>query len=313
MRLLLLGCTGFIGSELVPRLIKSGHEIVLVSRKKKSTYVDFGSVNQITSLQANPTISSSWESDELISALKDADGVINLVGEPIADKRWTLKHCQEIKNSRLKTTKYLIQAIAKLSSSKKVLINGSAIGFYGTNATSSFDENSPSGNDFLANVCKEWEANASVENVQTRLVILRIGIVLEKNGGALGKMLPIFKAGFGGPIGSGKQWMSWVHRADLCKIIEHALLNRNWEGVINAVSPNPVTMSEFTNTLGRSLNRPSLLPVPGPLLKALLGDGAKVVLEGQKVSSKRLTKLGFKFSYPTIKDALEAISISSSK
>ncbi len=305
MRLLLLGCTGFIGSELVPRLIQSGHHITLVSRKKSK---DSEVYKKVRHLQANPALPSSWQGDELRQALKDADGIINLVGEPIAEKRWTTQHCLEIENSRLNTTKYLIGAIAKLPSSRKVLINGSAVGFYGTNEKSTFDENSFSGEDFLANLCKKWESIASEKNTNTRLVIIRIGIVLEKNGGALGKMLPIFRAGFGGPIGNGRQWMSWIHRADLCAIIEQALLNSSWSGIINGVSPNPVRMANFTRALGQSLNRPNLLPVPGPLLKALLGDGAKVVLEGQKVSCNRLTKFGFQFMYPNLNNALEAIT-----
>ncbi len=307
MHLLLLGCTGFIGSALVPKLLTAGHQITLVSRKKPNKLIDDAPVNQIEYLQANPACGSSWQKDELINAVKKAEGVINLVGEPISDKRWTKKQCQEMENSRINTTKYLIESIAKLQSSIKVLINGSAIGFYGTSASNSFNEQSHSGNDFLANICKKWEAVASNKPKKTRLVIIRIGIVLEKDGGALGKMLPIFKAGFGGPIGSGKQWMSWIHRADLCQIIDQALRDSNWSGIINGVSPNPVTMSSFTQSLGKSLHRPSLLPVPGPILKALLGDGAKVVLEGQKVSSHRLKKLGFEFMYPDLKNALDAI------
>ncbi len=197
MRLLLLGCTGFIGSELVPKLVNSGHCITLVSRKKPQKLDLNENSNQIVYLQANPACSSSWENFELVNALKNAEGVINLVGEPIADKRWTNNQCQEIEDSRIKTTQNLIEAIAKLQVSLKVLINASAIGFYGTSETAVFDEGSSSGKDFLSNVCKQWESIASTKNKNTRLVIIRIGIVLEKNGGALAKMLPVFRAGFG--------------------------------------------------------------------------------------------------------------------
>ena len=147
----------------------------------------------------------------------------------------------------------------------------------------------------------------------TRLVVLRIGIVIAPNGGALGKMLPVFRSGLGGPIGNGNQWMSWIHRSDLCQIITSALENKSWDGVINGVAPNPVRMSIFAETLGKTIARPSLLSVPAPILKLILGDGSRVVLEGQKVNSLRLKKLGFKFQYPLIYEALKAATQISQK
>jgi len=167
-------------------------------------------------------------------------------------------------------------------------------------------ESSPAGADFLASLCQRWEAAASAVPDSVRQVSLRIGIVLAPGGGALGKMLPIFRTGFGGPIGSGKQWMSWIHRSDLCALVQTALTDQAWSGVVNAVAPEPVSMAAFSKQLGRSLNRPSLLPVPGPVLQLLLGDGAKVVLEGQQVASERLDQLGFSFRYPTLASALAA-------
>jgi len=196
----------------------------------------------------------------------------------------------------------------KVRSRPKVLINGSAIGFYGTSKESEFDEDSHSGEDFLARLCKKWETIATGRPSGTRLLIIRIGIVLEKDGGAMGKMLPIFRSGFGGPLGDGLQWMSWIHRYDLCSMIEKALKNDSWAGKINGVSPSPVSMSEFSKTLGKALHRPSLFPVPGAILRLLLGDGAKVVLEGQKVSSFKLDKLKFTFKYTNILDALRSIT-----
>ncbi len=307
MHLLLLGCSGFIGSELVPKLIKSGHQLTIVSRKKGKRFISDNSSNQIIYLKTNPAISSNWEQIELIEAIKKADGIINLVGEPISGKRWTKKQRQEIENSRINTTKNLIQSISTLKAKPKVLIQGSAIGFYGTSPDEIFSEKSPSGKDFLANLCNKWEQIALNASQKTRLVILRTGIVLEKDGGALGKMLPVFQAGFGGPIGNGMQWMSWIHRTDLCQIIENALTNKAWEGIYNGVSPKPVRMKEFSKALGKVLNRPSLIPLPAPLLQLLLGDGAKVVLEGQIVISNRLEKNGFHFQYPELNKALETI------
>ncbi len=313
MRLLLLGCTGFIGSELVPRLIHSGHQITLVSRKKISQVNFEDNFSNVTFLEANPSSYTSWQKGNLINALRNSDGVINLAGEPIAEKRWTQKHCEEIENSRLNTTKYLLEAITKHKADIKVIVNGSAIGFYGTSADAVFNENSLPGEDFLARLCNQWENIARTKNKKTRLVIIRIGIVLEKDGGALGKILPVFRAGFGGPIGNGMQWMSWIHRTDLCQIIDNAVINKHWSGTFNGVSPNPVQMIDFSKILGRTLHRPSLLPVPGVLLKILLGEGAKIVLEGQKVSCSHLNEIGFKFLYPDLKNALETIVKSSSK
>ncbi len=306
MRLLLLGCTGFVGSELVPRLLSLGHELTIVSRMKKRKPKSF-ITNAIDFINANPATQDCWESSFLLQSLKNAEGVINLAGEPIAEKRWNKNHCDEIQNSRLLSTQYLINAISKLRRPPSILINGSAIGFYGTSLKNVFDESSGSGKDFLAKLCNEWESIALSKPKQTRLVIIRTGIVLGKDGGALAKMLPVFRAGFGGPIGSGKQWMSWIHRSDLCQIIEQALTNKSWAGVFNGVSPNQVTMSEFCNLLGKSLNRPSLVPVPGAILKFLLGDGAQVVLKGQKVVPQRLTQIGFKFEYPYLDKAFSAI------
>jgi uncharacterized protein (TIGR01777 family) len=188
-----------------------------------------------------------------------------------------------------------------------VFVSASAIGYYGTSETAEFDETSPAGDDFLAAVCKDWEAAAQpAKNAGTRLAILRLGIVLGM-GGALGKMLPAFKLFAGGPLGTGKQWFSWVHREDLVDLILYALQNSQVQGVLNATAPNPVRMNELCQTLGEVLKRPSWLPVPSFALELLLGDGAKVVLEGQKVLPKQTLASGFQYQYPTLKLALEEI------
>ena len=308
MRLLLLGCTGFIGRELVPQLLKSGHHLTIISRKSRNKFWEANSPDQIVHLQIDPSNPNTWKRQSLINILQESNVIINLAGEPIAEKRWTKEHCQKIKNSRISTTTNLINAINALKRPPQLLINGSAIGFYGTSQNEEFDENNQSGKDFLAELCSEWEAIARKKHKSTRLVILRIGIVLEKDGGALGKMLPIFRTGFGGPLGNGKQWMSWIHRTDLCQIIEQALSEKDWEGIMNAVSPNPSRMSDFSQCLGETLGRPNLLPVPAPLLKLVLGDGANVVLEGQNVLCKRLKELNFEFQYPYLKKALKNIT-----
>ena len=255
----------------------------------------------------NPAESSSWDKEEIQNSLKSCEGVINLAGEPIAEKRWTTDHCKEITNSRIETTKNLIKSLRNLRKPPKVLINASAIGFYGSHPQTEFTEENIQGDDFLANLCKEWESSAKNKPRATRLLIVRIGIVLAKDGGALGKMLPIFRAGLGGPIGDGKQWMSWIHRTDLCNLINESVKNSAWSGVVNGVAPNPVRMNEFSNSLGQVLGRPSLFAVPGPILKLILGDGARVVLEGQNVQTQRLNKLKFKFNFPMINEAFKSI------
>ncbi len=308
MKLILFGCTGLIGSELIPTLLQSGHELTIVSRKKKPKVEFIEDRNKIQFLQADPSSPESWKKTELLDALEKVEGVINLVGEPIAEKRWSKKHLQKIQDSRIDTTRYLIAALSKRKKPVKVIINGSAIGFYGTSLNKVFNEKSIAGKDFLAKLCDDWEKVASNKAQQTRLVIIRTGIVLSKDGGALGKMLPFFKIGLGGPIGSGMQWMSWIHRTDLCEIIGQALTNQAWSGTFNAVSPNPVVMKEFAKNLGKVLNRPSLLHVPETILKLILGDGAKVVLEGQKVTSNRLRDFNFKFKYPELSEALIQIT-----
>ncbi|MCS5706792.1 TIGR01777 family oxidoreductase [Synechococcus sp. FGCU-3] len=304
MKLLLLGCSGFVGRELVPYLLQLGHAITLVSRQPQPFPALVG--ERLNVLRLNPADPESWQHDGLDAALAAADGVVNLAGEPIAEKRWTPAHRQLLLDSRVRTTELLVKAMAALPEPPKVLVNGSAVGFYGTSETARFTEASASGSDFLAEICRAWEAAADQAPAGCRVVQLRIGIVLGPDGGALGKMLPVFRTGFGGPVGSGKQWMSWIHRTDLCRLIAEALEDPAFSGIYNAVAPTPTTMGGFALALGKALGRPSLLPVPGPILQLLLGDGAQVVLEGQQVVPERLTAQGFQFHYGDLSAALGA-------
>ncbi len=304
MRLLLLGCTGFIGKELVPTLLNENHEIYIVSRKPISKLGLDLDLNKFKFIQIDLSKEQSWNNQNLINILKETDGIINLMGEPIAEKKWTYSQKKVIENSRINTTKFMMKTLKNFKINPKVIINGSAIGFYGTSLSEEFTEKSFGGKDFLANLCKQWEAVAAEKPFFSRLVIFRIGIVLEADGGALGKMIPVFKIGLGGPIGDGNQWMSWIHRSDLCDLITKSLVDKNYSGVFNAVAPKPVLMKDFSQTLGKCLNRPNLLPVPGAVLKILLGDGAKVVLEGQKVISSKLKN--FNFKYPLLEKAIYA-------
>ncbi|MEA5392744.1 TIGR01777 family oxidoreductase [Cyanobium gracile UHCC 0139] len=304
MRLLLLGCTGFVGRELVPFLLNLGHQLTLVSRHSRpdSEAAD----PRLITLCCDPADPASWRQPPLLEALAAADGVVNLAGEPIADQRWTPAHRQRLLDSRIGTTTQLVRAMAALATPPRVLVNGSAVGYYGTSLEAGFTEASPPGDDFLARLCARWEAATQVAPEACRIVVLRVGIVLGPDGGALGKMLPVFRAGFGGPVGSGQQWMSWIHRHDLCRLIVTALEDDAYAGPYNAVAPEPTRMGIFASSLGRALGRPSLLPVPGPLLQLLLGDGAAVVLEGQQVRPERLLAQGFHFQYPELSAALAA-------
>jgi uncharacterized protein (TIGR01777 family) len=304
MRLLLLGCTGFVGRDLVPYLLELGHQVTLVSRRDAP--LPGASRDRLLCLKLDPSDPASWRRESLRQALAAAEGVVNLAGEPIAEKRWTDAHQQLLMDSRVRTTEALVAAMASLSVPPKVLVQASAVGYYGTSGEALFREDSTAGSDVLARICQRWEGAAQRVPSGVRLVTLRIGIVLGADGGALGRMLPVFRLGFGGPVGNGQQWMSWIHRHDLVRLIATALEDPAYSGTYNAVAPQPCRMAAFAAELGRVLGRPSLLPVPAPILQLLLGDGARVVLEGQQVLPARLQEQGFSFRYPELSAALAA-------
>lgn len=304
MRLFTTGCTGFIGHGLVPALEAAGHELILATRHPDRA--------RRLSSKAQVVVADTSQPGPWQAHVATAEGVINLAGEPIAEKRWTAEYKKLLQDSRLATTRNLVEAIAAADPGPQVLISGSAVGYYGTSDAGEFSEVSAGGADFLAHLCQAWEGAAQRAQHRCRVVVLRIGIVLGPDGGALGKMLPVFRLGVGGPVGSGRQWMSWIHRTDLCRLIVAALVDPAFRGACNAVAPNPVTMGEMAVALGRIMGRPSLLPVPAPLLQALLGDGAMVVLKGQKVRSDLLVERGFHFAYPRLPEALEDVVRASS-
>lgn len=304
MKVAITGATGFVGSRLVERLQEAGHTAVILTRNPDQARQVFSQAcfPQVEIVAYQPTESGAWQ-----QVISGCDGVVNLAGEPIAEKRWTPEVKAQVLNSRKLGTEKVVEAIAQANPKPGVLVNASAIGYYGTSETTTFDEASPSGDDFLATVCQNWEAAAEkVRELGVRLVILRIGIVVGQ-GGAIAKMIPPFKLFAGGPIGSGNQWFSWIHREDLVNLILQALTQPGMAGTFNATAPNPVRMAELCKTLGEAMNRPSWLPVPALALEALLGDGAKVVLEGQEVIPKRTLETGFQYQYPTVKPAIEQV------
>ena len=305
MKVAITGATGFVGSRLVERLQAEGHSIVVLTRS-----VDHGrrvfpaeAFPRVEVVGYSPIESGDWQS----GALSGCDGVVNLAGAPISE-RWSDDHKQAIMDSRKIGTEKLVEALAQIDPKPAVWVNASAIGYYGTSETATFDETStPIEDDFLSQVCQAWEGAAQpVKGYGTRLVILRFGIVLGM-GGAVAKMLTPFRMFAGGPIGSGRQWFSWIHRDDLVNLIVQALQDAQMAGVYNATAPNPVRMDEFCKTLGKVLNRPSWLPVPDFVLETILGDGAQVVLEGQQVLPKRTEASGFSYQYAQVKEALDEI------
>ena len=277
MKIAISGATGFVGSRLVAKLHAEGHRILVLTRNTTFAQKVFPpqAFPNLEIIAYTPIVSGAWQ-----DTIAGCDGVVNLAGEPIAEGRWTPERKQEILNTRKLGTQKIVEAIAKSQPQPSVLVNTSAIGYYGTSETASFDEDSANGKDFLAQVCQEWEAEArKVKDTNVRLVILRFGIILG-NGGALGKMITPFKLFAGGPIGTGQQWFSWIHLDDIVSLIIQALTKSTMEGVYNGTAPQPVSMNDLSTTMGKVMNRPSWLPVPGFAIEAILGDGAKVVLEG---------------------------------
>ncbi|MEL7503235.1 MAG: TIGR01777 family oxidoreductase [Cyanobacteria bacterium J06554_6] len=304
MKVAVTGATGFVGSALVQQLHANGHAVKVLTRnpdraRRMFPETVFPSVEVVAYA---PTESGAWQAE-----ISGCDGVVNLAGEPISE-RWTPERKRAILESRQLGTEKLVEAIGLAERKPSVLVSASAVGFYGTSETAEFYETSaPIEADFLSEICQKWEAAATkVKDFGTRLVIVRIGIVLG-TGGAIAKMLTPFRLYAGGPIGSGRQWFSWIHRDDLVQLFIQGLTNEQMQGVYNGTAPNPVRMNELCNTLGEVMNRPSWLPVPDFVIEALLGDGAKVVLEGQKVLPERTQATGFSYQYPKVESALREI------
>lgn len=294
------GATGFIGKRLVQRLHADKHSVRVLTRSRSKAQLIFP-------VKEFPGILIAEERDWK-DCIQGSNAVVNLAGLPIST-RWSPEVKKEIKQSRIKVTSKVVDLINGSPEGVRptVLVSATAVGYYGSSETQVFDERSPSGNDYLAEVCREWEATALKVNKDVRLALIRIGVVLGKDGGALAKMIPLFMLFAGGPLGSGQQWFSWIHLDDIVNLIYEALTNPSYKGVINGTAPNPVRLAEMCEQLGNVMGRPSWLPVPDFALKAVLGEGASVVLDGQRVLPTRAKELGFQFKYPQVKDALKTI------
>ncbi len=301
MKIVVAGGTGFIGKEVVRKLLDRGHDVVVLSRRV-AAFKEIASPQLKIELWDAKTI-GLWKSQ-----LDGADAVINLTGESIAAKRWTAAQKKVLRDSRLQSASALLEAIKSASQKPKILINASAVGFYGSVPAGDVTEKDAKGQGFLADLCAEWESEVmKASSMGLRVVLLRIGIVLEKDGGALQKFIPPFQFYVGGPLGSGKQWFPWVHKMDVVGAILFALDHETLSGPVNVTAPGVVTMNEFCAALGRAMRRPSWAPVPAFALKLLLGEMADMLTGGQRAIPKRLTESGFKFRYPQADQALSKI------
>lgn len=292
MRIVVTGGTGFLGSALVAHLRSAGHVVSVLTRRP----------TRQGEIEWNPGRGSAV----LVSALRGADAVVNLAGASIA-QRWTTAHKRALWESRVPLTRALVEAMAQVNPPPGVLVSGSAIGIYGDRGDAPLTETSAPGNDFLASLGTAWEQEALAAAPRTRTVLLRTGIALERSGGALPQMALPFHFFAGGPIGSGRQYLSWIHRDDWVAMTTWALTNPAVSGPLNVTAPEPVTNREFTKTLGRALHRPAFMPAPGFALRVVLGEMANLILEGQRVLPAKAGELGFRFRYPQLEPALRAI------
>jgi uncharacterized protein len=301
MKLVITGASGFIGSALADELKNQSHSLVRLSRKPEGSR----NTSKEQWLSWEPGKSGSWE-----QAVDGADGIVHLAGEPIAAKRWTAAQKAKLRSSRVDTARALVRAMEKARIKPRFLIGASAVGYYGSRGDETLTEKSAPGNDFLARLCVEWEGEArKAESLGIRVALVRTGIVLGKGKGALAKMVPPFKMFFGGPLGSGKQWLPWIHIEDEVGLIRFLIENESARGPFNATAPNPVTMGEFARALGKTLKRPSWAPVPAFALTLLLGEMAEMLLGGQRALPAAAEGSGFRFKYRNVEPALSSLQL----
>lgn len=295
MKILISGATGLVGTTLIPTLTAKNYEVFKLVRKTPK------SADEI-----------QWDaekgfSDEEKSKLEEFDAVIHLAGDNVASENWSQEKKRKIRDSRVVGTRVLVEALKKLKSPPKVFVSASAIGFYGNREDEILTEDSPKGVGFFPEVCDAWEQEARKAEDFARVVMLRIGVVLAKEGGALEKMLTPFKLGVGGVVGSGKQWMPWIAIDDIVGII-HFVLENEISGAINTTAPNPVTNYDFTKTFGKVINRPTIFPIPEFAIKLMFGEmGETLLLQGSRVVPKRLQELGYKFKFTDLEEAMKHV------
>jgi uncharacterized protein (TIGR01777 family) len=304
MRVFVTGGTGLVGRRLIPLLLGRGDQVKVLSRRAAVAKQMLGAAAVV---EGDPMQAGGW-----MEAVEDCDAVVHLAGENVFGRRWSAAVKQMLLDSRVLGTRHVAQAILRKPAGPdgrpKVLVNASAIGYYGMTGDEELDESSPAGDDFLARLCVDWEKEThAVEPAGVRCAVVRVGVVLDREGGALAKMTPPFKMFAGGPIGSGKQWLSWIHHEDLCGILMLGLDNPEARGPLNGTAPGAVTNKEFSKALGRALHRPAIFPTPRFMLRVLLGEVADVICTGQHVLPRRPLALGYNFRYPSVDAALAQI------
>ncbi|HUQ88276.1 MAG TPA: TIGR01777 family oxidoreductase [Vicinamibacterales bacterium] len=296
MTIVLAGGSGFLGRKLARLLEHEGHRTITLSRNPKGE-------NQV-----------AWQPDGRAGALTrhldGVDAIVNLAGEGIADKRWTAARKEALTSSRILSTRTLVRAVSECAHPPKVFVSGSGIGYYGPHGDEPVTESTPPGDDFLARLCVEWEQEARmVESRSTRLAIVRTGIALDRDGGALKKMLLPFKLGLGASIGSGDQYMPWIHAEDWTAMVWWMISDDRASGAFNAAAPAPVTNRMFTRTLGRVLHRPAVLHAPAFMLRAALGELSSALIHGQRVLPAAAEQRGFRFKYRDLEPALASLNL----
>jgi len=297
-KIVITGSTGLIGKKLVQALLDRNDEVIIFSRDIKKAKSILPNVKEFVEWDYHKP--EKWK-----SKLENVDAVVHLAGTNLFSKRWNDKFKRAVLESRVVSTKNLIDSIKSCANKPKVFVSASGIGYYGDCGERVLNENSPKGNDFLADVCEVWEnESAKVETSGVRSVQIRTGLVLSSEDGALKQMLPPFKFFIGGPLGNGKQWASWLHIEDIVGIYLFAIDNKNLSGAVNAASANTVTMKELAQTLGKVLHRPSFFPVPKFILKLVVGEASEVVTASQRVCVEKLLKSGYKFKFEKLEEAL---------
>jgi uncharacterized protein (TIGR01777 family) len=301
MRVTLTGATGLLGTAVIAALTDRGDEVTVLSRDPERASVQLG--DDVQTVRWDPRSEPAPA-----RALTGRDAVVNLAGEPIA-QRWSARAKRAIRDSRVAGTHNLVRGLSEVDADVRpsVMVSSSAIGYYGARGAEPIDEEASAGADFLAQVCVAWESEAQATvALQMRCVQVRTGVVLDRSGGALEKMLPPFRLGVGGPVAGGRQYVAWIHRDDLVGMMLAALDDARWSGPINATAPEPVSNRVLSQALGRALHRPALLPVPGLALRALYGEMAEIVTTGVRAVPAKALVLGYRFKYPRLEDALRA-------
>ena len=297
MKVFMTGGTGFVGTTLAHKLLEQGHQVTILTRKMGA---DRTLPRGASFLEGDPTKRGEWQ-----KAVPQHEVIVNLAGASIF-RRWNQETKKVIRESRILTTTNLVEALSDGGGKETTLLSTSAVGYYGFHGDEELDEDSPPGEDFLASVTQDWETAAlKAEALNVRVLICRLGIVLGKNGGALGELIPIFQKGLGSPLGSGKQWFSWIHEMDLVGIYLFLIANNELSGPFNCAAPEPVRNKDLTQALGKALGKPTFMPaVPGFVIKLIKGEFGAVLLSGQRVLPKKLLEAGFRFRFSRIYKAL---------